>query len=28
MTTSIERVTRQVSLPDWQDLRATVEIGE
>lgn len=28
MTSSIERVTRPVSLPDWQDLRATVEIGE
>ena len=28
MTSAIERVTRPVSLPDWQDLRATVEIGE
>ena len=28
MTSLIERVTRPVSLPDWQDLRATVEIGE
>jgi hypothetical protein len=28
MTSSIERITRPVSLPDWQDLRATVEIGE
>jgi len=28
MSSSIERVTRPVSLPDWQDLRATVEIGE
>jgi hypothetical protein len=28
MTSAIERVTRPVSLPDWQDLRASVEIGE
>ncbi|HEV2446429.1 MAG TPA: hypothetical protein VGS58_10925, partial [Candidatus Sulfopaludibacter sp.] len=28
MTSAIERVARPVSLPDWQDLRATVEIGE
>jgi hypothetical protein len=28
MSSAIERVTRPVSLPDWQDLRATVEIGE
>lgn len=28
MTSAIERVTPPVSLPDWQDLRATVEIGE
>ena len=28
MTSAIEGVTRPVSLPDWQDLRATVEIGE
>ena len=28
MTSSIEGVTRPVALPDWQDLRATVEIGE
>jgi len=28
MTSAIERVTRPLSLPDWQDLRATVEIGE
>jgi hypothetical protein len=28
MTSSIERVARPVSLPDWQDLRASVEIGE
>jgi hypothetical protein len=28
MTSAIERVTRPVSLPEWQDLRATVEIGE
>jgi hypothetical protein len=28
MTTAIERIARPVSLPDWQDLRASVEIGE
>jgi hypothetical protein len=28
MTTSIERMTRPASPPDWQDLRATVEIGQ
>ena len=28
MTSAIEQVTRPVSLPDWQDLRASVEIGE
>ena len=28
MTSTIERVTRPVSLPEWQDLRASVEIGE
>jgi hypothetical protein len=28
MTSAIEQVTRPVSLPDWQDLRATVEISE
>jgi len=28
MTSSIERATRPVSLPDWQDLRASVEIGQ
>jgi len=28
MTSAIEGTTRPVILPDWQDLRATVEIGE
>jgi hypothetical protein len=28
MTSAIERTTRSVSAPDWQDLRASVEIGE
>jgi hypothetical protein len=28
MTSAIEQVVRPVSLPDWQDLRASVEIGE
>jgi hypothetical protein len=28
MTSAIERVTRPVSLPDWQGLRASVDIGE
>jgi hypothetical protein len=28
MTSAIERPTRPVSAPDWQDLRASVEIGE
>ena len=28
MTSAVERLTRPVSLPDWQDLRASVEIGE
>jgi len=28
MASAIERIARPVSLPDWQDLRATVEIGE
>jgi hypothetical protein len=27
MSSPIERVTRPVTLPDWQDLRADVEIG-
>jgi hypothetical protein len=28
MSSAIEQVVRPVSLPDWQDLRASVEIGE
>jgi hypothetical protein len=28
MTSAIERIARPVSLPEWQDLRASVEIGE
>jgi len=28
MTSAIEQVTRPVTLPDWQDLRAAVEIGQ
>ena len=28
MTSAIERVSPALTLPDWQDLRASVEIGE
>ncbi len=28
MTSSVERITRPASMPDWQDLRASVEIGQ
>ena len=28
MTSAIQQVTRPVTLPEWQDLRATVEIGQ
>lgn len=28
MTSTIQQVTRPVTLPDWQDMRATVEIGQ
>ncbi len=28
MSSAIERVTRPITLPDWQDLRADVEIGQ
>jgi len=28
MTSPIEKISRQVSLPDWQSLQAEVEIGE
>jgi hypothetical protein len=28
MSSAIERVTRPITLPDWRDLRADVEIGQ
>ena len=28
MTSSIEKITRSISLPEWQDLKAEIEIAE